>query len=43
MGSAERLVRVCLRGGWNKVVKNMEGSQASKKSERERERERARA
>lgn len=31
MGSVERLVRACLRGGWNKVVKNVEGSQAARR------------
>jgi len=42
---AERLGRACLRGGWNKVVKNLEGSQAAKslkEQEREREREKER-
>lgn len=42
MGSAERLVRACLRGGWNKVVKNVEGSQAARQESERRERERER-
>lgn len=43
MGSAERLVRVCLKGGWNKVVKNVEGSKAARQEfERDRERQRER-
>lgn len=37
MGSAERSVRACLRGGWNKVVKNVEGSQAQAQSPGESE------
>lgn len=40
MGSAERLVRACLRGGWNKVVKNVEGKAEAVRQESERARAR---
>lgn len=40
MGSAERLVRACLRGGWNKVVKNVEGKAEAVRQEFERARAR---
>lgn len=36
MGSAERLVRACLREGWNKVVKNVEGKAEAVRQESER-------
>lgn len=42
MGSAERLVRACLRGGWNKVVKNVEGKAEAEAVRQESERARAR-